>query len=80
MTDEFERIWKEAVVALLKYYPTSCLEWLENTTENPGMIAGVSAEIRTKQHPNTGLERYRYNNLGEMVLPLDHGDEGNILT
>jgi hypothetical protein len=26
-------------------------------------IAGVLAEIRTKQHPNTSLDRYYYTNL-----------------
>jgi hypothetical protein len=34
MTDELERIWKEAVVTLSKCYPRVCLEGLRKTTEN----------------------------------------------
>jgi hypothetical protein len=34
MNDEFERIWKEAVVAYSMYYPGICLEVLCETAEN----------------------------------------------
>jgi hypothetical protein len=33
MTDEFEGIWKEAVVVQSRLYPEICLEGLRNTTK-----------------------------------------------
>jgi hypothetical protein len=34
MTDELERIWKKAAVALLRYYPDICLQILRNTKKS----------------------------------------------
>jgi hypothetical protein len=47
MTDELEKIWKEAVVAWYGYYRRIFLEGLRKTTKTLG-IAGVPAEIQTK--------------------------------
>jgi hypothetical protein len=33
MNNELERMWKETVVAYLKYYPDICLEGLGKTSE-----------------------------------------------
>jgi hypothetical protein len=37
MTNEFKKIWEEAVVAYSKYYPIICLEELRNVTKNLGL-------------------------------------------
>jgi hypothetical protein len=34
MIEELKMIWKEAVVASSRYYPSICLEGLRETTEN----------------------------------------------
>jgi hypothetical protein len=34
MCGELERMWKEAVVAQLRYYPGNCLEGLRKTTND----------------------------------------------
>jgi hypothetical protein len=36
MRDEFERIWKEVVVAISRYYPGISLEELRKTTKHLG--------------------------------------------
>jgi hypothetical protein len=46
--DELEKIWKEAVVVLSRYYPGICLEELRNATKAPVRIAGVLAKIWTE--------------------------------
>jgi hypothetical protein len=48
-------MWKEAVVAYLRYYPSSCLEELRKTT-NTLRIAGLQAEFFTRDPPNTKQE------------------------
>jgi hypothetical protein len=53
--DELGRIWKEAVVAYLRYYLGICVE--ENH-EKPGRIVGVSDKNQSQHLPNTSLERY----------------------
>jgi hypothetical protein len=46
MADEWQWIWKEAVVVYSSYCPIICLQGLKNTT-------GVPAEIQTQNIPNT---------------------------
>jgi hypothetical protein len=45
VNNELERMWKEAVVAQLRYYPGICLEGLRKTTKTSVRIAGLRAEI-----------------------------------
>jgi hypothetical protein len=45
--DELHRIWKEAVVARLRYYPSICLERLRKTTKYL-RICNVLDNIHTK--------------------------------
>jgi hypothetical protein len=60
MNDELERIWKEEVVANGGgEYPGICMEGMRNAVNISVGTAGVPAEIRTKYHKNTFLERYR---------------------
>jgi hypothetical protein len=58
MTDELERIWREAVMAYSRYYPSICLEGLRETTKTSVRIPGVPAEIQIKPLPNASLEHY----------------------
>jgi hypothetical protein len=62
MNDEMEKIWKEAVMAQLRYYPTICLGRLKKTAQESVRIAGALAEIQTEHHPNMSLEGYHYTN------------------
>jgi hypothetical protein len=34
MNDKFDRIWKEVIVALMRYYPGICLQKLRKVTIN----------------------------------------------
>jgi hypothetical protein len=45
-------IWNEVVVACLEYGPGICLRVRIKPFESSVRIDGVSAEIRTGQHPN----------------------------
>jgi hypothetical protein len=45
MIDEFERIWKDVVMAQLRDCPTICLEGMRKTTKISVRIAGVLPEI-----------------------------------
>jgi hypothetical protein len=56
MNDELEVIWKETVMAELKYYLRICLEGLKNTTETSIRIADVPVEIRTEYLPDKSLK------------------------
>jgi hypothetical protein len=58
---ELERIWKEAVLALSRYYRNTRLEGLGKTTIIY-RIVGVLVEIRIEHHPITCTERYRFAN------------------
>jgi hypothetical protein len=62
MIDEIEResIWKEAIVAWLRYYPRIYLERLKKASVR---IRLVLAKIRSEHLPNRDLERYRYASL-----------------
>lgn len=64
-----EELWirKEGVFAKPSYYPGICRE------ENPQKfrIASFPVKIRTKDLPNTKIERYRYTNpLYGCIIPL----------
>jgi hypothetical protein len=52
MNDELKRIWKEAVVAYLRYYPGICPEGLKKTRKTSVKRAGVSADIRKEPLTN----------------------------
>jgi hypothetical protein len=69
MTNEFERMWKEAVVAC---YPSICLEGLrKNCCEAAVRTAGVGEEIRTEHLLNTSLDMYRcVNPLSRSFCPV----------
>jgi hypothetical protein len=43
MSDDLERIWKEAAMAYSKYYPGICLDGLRKTTENLSQVTSVPA-------------------------------------
>jgi hypothetical protein len=47
MNDELERIWREVVVALLRYYPTVCLEGPRKMVKNL-RIASALVVIQTE--------------------------------
>jgi hypothetical protein len=44
MNDGLKRIWKESIVAYLRYYPGIHLQGLGNTTKNV-RIGGLPAEV-----------------------------------
>jgi hypothetical protein len=58
MNDEFESIWKEAVMTLPRYCPGICLEGLRKRSTI--RIAAVPAKIQTEHLPNVRVGRYRY--------------------
>jgi hypothetical protein len=47
MTNELGRIWKEAIMAYLKYYASTCLEEVMETIKNL-RIDSVPAEIQVR--------------------------------
>jgi hypothetical protein len=56
-----KRVWREAVVVCLGYYPGICLMGQTKTINVKAL-----ADIRTEYFPNTRLECYCYiNTLGE---------------
>jgi hypothetical protein len=53
-----ERIWKEAVLACLRYYPDiSWRDW--GKPRKTARIGDVPTEVRIEHLPNTGQKRYR---------------------
>jgi hypothetical protein len=57
MTNALEWIWKEVVVAYLRYYPTICLQGLSKTVKKPSVqMGGVLAEIETTYLSSTSLD------------------------
>jgi hypothetical protein len=54
VNDKMRRIWQEALIAFLRYYPHVRLEWLRGTTKNL-RIARVTANISTKHLQSTIL-------------------------
>jgi len=52
------RIWKEAVVAQMKYYPVLLLERLSYTMQISVSIVGDVIWIRTTHLPSKNLENY----------------------
>jgi hypothetical protein len=67
MTNEVERIWKEAVVAYSRNYSNTGLEGSRKIT-NDLRIAGDPTEIRTEHLANLCLELYLYNSLFDVSL------------
>jgi hypothetical protein len=59
-TGELGRTWKNGIII---YYLDICPEELRTTTKPSLRNAGVSAEIRTEDLPDTNLERYHYINM-----------------
>jgi hypothetical protein len=57
---ELESIWKEAVIAYLKYYSRICLE---RPMKASFRIPLVLDKIRSEHLPNRDPERYRYASL-----------------
>jgi hypothetical protein len=51
--NELERIWKEKVVAWLKVLSRNLSGGTEKNHENPVRVAGLRAEIWTRDHPTT---------------------------
>jgi phage baseplate assembly protein W len=56
LMNEQEKISKEVVVALLRYYPKICLEQLRKTTTTSVRTATVPAGIENKHLLNTSLQ------------------------
>jgi hypothetical protein len=56
MADGLERIWKDMVMALSRYYGSVYLEGRDKTTKTSVMRDGVLAASRTKDIVNTNLE------------------------
>jgi hypothetical protein len=52
MNDKLGRIWKEAVVAEVRYYPNIFQEGLRETSVE---TADIAAEIRTENIPNISI-------------------------
>jgi hypothetical protein len=61
MNEEFERIWKEAIIAQMRYYSSICLEGLWKSIKTP-RTAGVPA-YKTKHLQNRSIESYCYADL-----------------
>jgi hypothetical protein len=61
--EELGGMWKEAVMALLRYYTGICLGDLGKLRKISVRIAGVPTEIRTEHFPSTSLELYPYTRL-----------------
>jgi hypothetical protein len=53
--EEWERIWKEAVIVLPTYYPGTCQEGLSKTMKDHREMIDDSAEIRTGHLPKTNI-------------------------
>jgi hypothetical protein len=53
MNDELERMWKEAVVTCLRYYPIICLERLRKITFTLRTIADLLADIWRRKFQET---------------------------
>jgi hypothetical protein len=58
MSNELESIWKEVVMAKLRYCPAICLKG-----GKPVRISRVQAKIQTKHLPHTSLKHCPYTNL-----------------
>jgi hypothetical protein len=61
MIDEMERIWKETVMACLKYCPGIRLEGLSKPQRTSVKIVGVPPEIWTEHLPDGSAEFYSQN-------------------
>jgi hypothetical protein len=57
--DEWERIWKEAVVAKSRHYPGICLQGLTKTTKNTGQDSWVHGQDSNWAPPEYESRRYR---------------------
>ena len=53
MDEEWERIWKEAAIALPTYYPGTCKVGLSKTMKDHREMIDDSAEMRTGHIPKT---------------------------
>jgi hypothetical protein len=62
VSDELERIWKESVVAYLRYYPSIFLERQRKPTKIL-RLAYIPSEIPVEHLANTSLGRCRLANL-----------------
>jgi hypothetical protein len=63
LTDELEKIWKEASMAQSRSYPGICLEGLSKDTKDPVKLTGVPVEIRTERFRSAnpvGIEQLLY--------------------
>jgi hypothetical protein len=78
MTDEFQWIWKEAAVA--KYRYDAVISWKDwgKQRELSGRVAGVPAEIRTKNLPDTNTNSFLWTILLGMVRS-QHGHGSAVL-
>jgi hypothetical protein len=55
MNDELENIWKEAVVAESRYYPSICLGGLRKTTKILSQDIWFPARDSKREHPEYAL-------------------------
>lgn len=62
MNDKLKRIWKEPVMAYLRYYPDISVDGLKEATKNT-RIASVPSKIQSENLPNTNLRTLHLNPL-----------------
>jgi hypothetical protein len=67
MNNEYERIWKEAVVAQCRYYPGIFLERPIKTAPKSVREAGVQAKNRTKYLQNMNIKYLYLENISDLT-------------
>jgi hypothetical protein len=50
MNNKLERIWKEAVMALMKHYPGIALETCRKTMKSGQFVSSLRFELNTSEH------------------------------
>jgi hypothetical protein len=63
MIVELKTIWKEAIMASLRYYPSIFLEGLRKPLKNLFRISNIPAQIETECLPHVNVEFYHYASL-----------------
>jgi hypothetical protein len=72
MSDELERIWKEAVVSLLRYYRGILLERLRKITKNLSQDSRCPGRNLNPAPPEYGSRALSYASLIRIKVPSHH--------